>query len=152
MKEDLLKTQKDNDSSSPTPATKEAKPEEPGSHEDKPAESSDSSSAAQTGEERNKEENGDQQNEANTGKKDIKIEYLPLDLSSFQSTKEFVRLFKEKNLPLHILINNAAISATIFSEYGMCTHIIYKKKIQSEHFSLIKHPKSISSICRCETA
>ena len=43
------------------------------------------------------------------GKKVGEIEYLPLDLSSFQSTKDFVRLFKEKNLPLHILVNNAAI-------------------------------------------
>ena len=43
------------------------------------------------------------------GEKVGEIEYLPLDLSSFQSTKDFVCAFKEKNLPLHILINNAAI-------------------------------------------
>ena len=35
------------------------------------------------------------------------IEFMKLDLSSFDSTKEFVVSFKEKQLPLHILINNA---------------------------------------------
>ena len=46
----------------------------------------------------------------------IKVEYLPLDLSSFQSTIDCVRAFKEKNLPLHILINNAALGSTPYSE------------------------------------
>ena len=50
----------------------------------------------------------------------IKVEYLPLDLSSFQSTIDCVRAFKEKNLPLHILINNAAICAVPYSE---CTSL-----------------------------
>ena len=47
--------------------------------------------------------------------KEIKLEYLPLDLSSFQSTKDFVRAFKEKNLPLHVLINNAAVYSVPYS-------------------------------------
>ena len=47
--------------------------------------------------------------------KELNVEFLPLDLASFQSTKEFVRLFKEKNLPLHILINNAAVAWVPFS-------------------------------------
>lgn len=47
---------------------------------------------------------------------EMKVEFLPLDLSSFQSTTDFVRAFKEKNLPLHILINNAAVAWTPFSE------------------------------------
>ncbi len=47
--------------------------------------------------------------------KDLKIEFMHLDLASFQATKDFVRAFKEKNLPLHILINNAAVAAVPFS-------------------------------------
>ena len=49
----------------------------------------------------------------------IKVEYIPLDLSSFQSTIDCVRTFKEKNLPLHILINNAAIAFTPYSECAL---------------------------------
>ena len=48
--------------------------------------------------------------------KEIKIEYLALDLSSFQSTSDFVRTFKEMNLPLHILVNNAGIAFVPFSK------------------------------------
>ena len=51
-----------------------------------------------------------------SGGEEVRVEYLPLDLASFQSTKECVRLFKERNLPLHILINNAAVSGIPFSE------------------------------------
>ena len=49
-------------------------------------------------------------------RKEVKLEYLPLDLSSFQSTTDFVRAFKEKNLPLHILVNNAGIAFPPYSE------------------------------------
>ncbi len=49
-------------------------------------------------------------------KKEVKVDYLPLDLASFQSTIECVRLFKDKNLPLHILINNAAVAWIPFGE------------------------------------
>ena len=52
-----------------------------------------------------------------SGQKEVKVEYLPLDLASFQSTTDFVRAFKEKGLPLHILINNAGIAFTPYSEY-----------------------------------
>ena len=48
-------------------------------------------------------------------KKQIKIEFIPLDLSSFQSTIDCVRIFKEKGLPLHILINNAAVAGVLYS-------------------------------------
>ena len=51
--------------------------------------------------------------------KEIKVEFLPLDLSSFQSTIECVRLFKEKSLPLHILVNNAAVAWTPFGEHTL---------------------------------
>ena len=50
------------------------------------------------------------------GKKEVMVEYLPLDLSSFQCTTECVRLFKEKGLPLHILINNAAVAWVPFGK------------------------------------
>ena len=46
----------------------------------------------------------------------IKVEYLPLDLSSFQSTIDCVCAFKERSLPLHILVNNAALAWTPFGE------------------------------------
>ena len=48
--------------------------------------------------------------------KEIKVEFLPLDLASFQSTVDFVHAFKEKNLPLHILINNAALAWVPFGK------------------------------------
>ena len=54
--------------------------------------------------------------------KELNVEFLPLNLASFQSTKEFVRLFKEKNLPLHILINNAAVAWVPFST---CVCVIF---------------------------
>lgn len=47
--------------------------------------------------------------------KSINVEFMKLDLSSFQSTKEFAVAFKEKNIPLHILINNAGIFGVPFS-------------------------------------
>ncbi len=98
MKEDILRTRKSSTSATGSAAAEE----EPKSDGDK-TENSESPSATQGEEEvRSKE--------------DIKIEYLPLELSSFQSTKEFVRLFKERNLPLHILVNNAAISSPVYSE------------------------------------
>ena len=54
--------------------------------------------------------------------KELNVEFLPLDLASFQSTKEFVRLFKEKNLPLHILINNAGVALPPFSK-SVCAYM-----------------------------
>ena len=41
--------------------------------------------------------------------KTINVEFMKLDLSSFKSTKDFAVAFKDKNLPLDILINNAGI-------------------------------------------
>ena len=49
--------------------------------------------------------------------KELKVEYLLVDLASFASVKDFVKTFKEKNLPLHILINNAAIALVPFSMF-----------------------------------
>ncbi len=52
------------------------------------------------------------QSEPTASVDEVNIEYLPLDLSSFQSTKECVKIFEERDLPLHILINNAAVAST----------------------------------------
>ena len=49
--------------------------------------------------------------------KEVKVEFMALDLASFQSTKEFTVAFHEKNLPLHILVNNAGVAFTRFSEF-----------------------------------
>lgn len=57
--------------------------------------------------------------------KDLKVDFMKLDLASFQSTKDFVRAFKEKNLPLHILINNAAVAGVPFSEFTQ--HLLFLK-------------------------
>ena len=48
--------------------------------------------------------------------KELKVEYLLVDLASFASVKDFIKTFREKNLPLHILINNAAVAWIPFSE------------------------------------
>ena len=42
--------------------------------------------------------------------KSINVEWMLLDLASFRSTKDFTVAFREKNLPLHILIDNAGVS------------------------------------------
>ena len=39
-----------------------------------------------------------------------KIEHLPLDLSDFASIRACAKAFLEKELPLHILINNAGVA------------------------------------------
>ena len=52
----------------------------------------------------------------------ITIEWMLLDLGSFRSAKEFTVAFRERNLPLHILINNAGIALAPFSECGLFSH------------------------------
>ncbi|XP_040057589.1 polyprenol dehydrogenase isoform X1 [Gasterosteus aculeatus] len=41
--------------------------------------------------------------------KEAKVEFSKLDLASLQSIRQFVQRFKEQNLPLNILINNAGV-------------------------------------------
>ncbi|XP_041457792.1 dehydrogenase/reductase SDR family member on chromosome X-like [Lytechinus variegatus] len=41
-----------------------------------------------------------------------RVEWIPLDLSSLQSVRDFAESFLDKRLPLHILVNNAGIMAT----------------------------------------
>eukprot|EP00731_Ephydatia_muelleri_P030505 Em0022g19a len=46
--------------------------------------------------------------------KQLNVEYMSLDLASLQATKEFAAAFKERHLPLHILVNNAGIAFVPF--------------------------------------
>ncbi|XP_036965767.1 dehydrogenase/reductase SDR family member on chromosome X-like isoform X3 [Acanthopagrus latus] len=41
--------------------------------------------------------------------KEAKVEFMKLDLASVQSVRQFVRSFKERDLPLNILVNNAGV-------------------------------------------
>jgi len=47
---------------------------------------------------------------------DIKIEFMELDLSSLNSVRNFVKEFKSRDLPLHLLINNAGIMNTPYGK------------------------------------
>ena len=44
------------------------------------------------------------------------VEYMELDLASSASIKNFVDMFKDRELPLHILVNNAAVAYVKFGE------------------------------------
>ena len=48
---------------------------------------------------------------------ELNVEFMKLDLASLQSTKDFIESFKQKNLPLHVLICNAGIGLAL---QGMC--------------------------------
>lgn len=41
---------------------------------------------------------------------ELSLVFMKLDLSSFQSVKEFIQLYKESGRPLHVLICNAGVS------------------------------------------
>ena len=41
--------------------------------------------------------------------KTINVEFMSLDLASLQSVKKFIEDYKQKELPLHLLINNAGL-------------------------------------------
>ena len=45
--------------------------------------------------------------------KTINVEFMRLDLSSLKSVKQFTVDFKQRNLPLHLLINNAGIALVL---------------------------------------
>ena len=48
------------------------------------------------------------------------LEYMHLDLSSLKTVKKFADNFKRKNLPLHILVNNAAVAFVPFGKDLVC--------------------------------
>lgn len=45
------------------------------------------------------------------------VETLPLDLSSVESIREFVKLFRKTGLPLHVLVNNAGKFLFVFPRF-----------------------------------
>ena len=48
--------------------------------------------------------------EGQTTGKEMNVELMRLDLASLESTKNFIENFKQKNLPLHMLICNAGLA------------------------------------------
>jgi len=63
--------------------------------------------------------------------KDAKLEAMELDLSSLKSVRNFAKRFKEKDLPLHILVNNAGVMALPNRE---TTEDGFEKQIGTNHF------------------
>jgi len=45
--------------------------------------------------------------------KEVNVEFMKLDLASLESTKKFIEDFKQKNLPLHLVICNAGIALVL---------------------------------------
>ena len=65
--------------------------------------------------------------------KELKVEYLLVDLASFASVKDFVKTFKEKNLPLHILINNAGIAWVPYSKLqNLCVSFVPRSRLSKK--------------------
>jgi len=50
--------------------------------------------------------------------KEINVESMKLDLASLKSTKKFIEDFKQKNLPLNLLICNAGIAMVLQGSYS----------------------------------
>ena len=48
--------------------------------------------------------------------KTINVEFMSLDLAYLQSVKKFTEDYKQKELPLHLLINNAGIAAVPYGK------------------------------------
>jgi len=52
--------------------------------------------------------------------KEANVESMKLDLPSLESTKKFIEDFKQKNLPLHLLICNAGIALVLQGMSQVC--------------------------------
>lgn len=83
--------------------------------------------------------------EAVPGKK-LSVEWMLLELTSLQRTKEFAMAFKEKNLPLHVLINNAGVGGVPFGEPAVyivhtTVFIVYQLllNLQNSHLMVMRH-------------
>ena len=61
--------------------------------------------------------------------KEINVELMRLDLASLESTKNFIENFKQKNLPLHMLICNAGVSLVPHGK----NHIIFYIRLYLDH-------------------
>ena len=67
----------------------------------------------------------------------VNVDQMQLDLSSFRSTKQFTVEFKERALPLHILINNAGIG---MPPHSMWTHThIHTHTHTRTHYNVVTH-------------
>jgi len=55
-----------------------------------------------------------------TAGKEVNVESMKLDLASLGSTKKFIEDFKQKNLPLHLLICNAGIALVLQGMFKVC--------------------------------
>lgn len=51
-----------------------------------------------------------------TDRPQAKVEAIPLDLSSFKAVQDFVRAYKSRQWPLHILILNAAVFGILYQK------------------------------------
>ena len=51
--------------------------------------------------------------------KEINVELMRLDLASLESTKNFIENFKQKNLPLHMLVCNAGIALVPYGKSSL---------------------------------
>ena len=49
---------------------------------------------------------------------EAKVDGLALELSSLRSARDCADAFKAKNVPLHLLVNNAGVLAEELSEHG----------------------------------
>ena len=56
--------------------------------------------------------------EALAAGKEVNVDLMKLDLASLESTKNFIEDFKQKNLPLHLLICNAGIALVPHGKNG----------------------------------
>ena len=52
---------------------------------------------------------------------ELNLEFMQLDLSSFQSTKDFVEAFKTSGRQLHVLVCNAGVCK---AKYGKKSEIV----------------------------
>lgn len=72
------------------------------------------------------------------------VEYMQLDLLSLASVTKFIQDFKAKNLPIHVILNNAGIMANPFtlSEDGIESQFATNHASSLFHcvFAFIFHP------------
>ena len=83
----------------------------------------------------------------------IMVEYMHLDLSSFDSVRYFVAALTERNQSLHILINNAGISRVPYGErHANCNGIVLIGcKVQLLIFVQAKQKMGLNSIIRYQS-
>ena len=71
---------------------------------------------------------------------ELSLEFMKLDTSSFQSTKEFVEAYKKSERPLHVLICNAGVSKAKPGVYMTFTETIQLLSVR---------PSKLLLVCLC---